>query len=142
MVDLLPCPFCGGSAKPEDFAHEGEWITCPTQGCACEANYATREAWNTRAPDSRLLAAHEALLAAVDLIWKRMNDADPIVDAILVKCRNALVSLTAPGDDARREAEKAVIEAAIEWAKTACSDNTKLLAAIYILTRLAPGGTR
>lgn len=57
-IDLLPCPFCGGSAEYDNSDHGPyEWINCETCGAkGPTVNYnrsglgSARDAWNRRVP--------------------------------------------------------------------------------------------
>jgi Lar family restriction alleviation protein len=80
--DLLPCPFCGGEARPEAMV-VGWRIGCPRSACSFSGPYSPSKdvaeaiaAWNRRTPSADLEAARakierlEGALAAEDDYWK------------------------------------------------------------------------
>lgn len=56
--DLLPCPFCGGKAEPDQFSPSPPWEfryicqDCGAWGPEEKEQPAARDAWNTRRPHS------------------------------------------------------------------------------------------
>lgn len=52
--ELLPCPFCGGTAVKRGFATRGaKWVSCADCICDGETGMTQKEAtknWNTRPP--------------------------------------------------------------------------------------------
>lgn len=79
MVDLLPCPFCGGAASLRTYETESLWssnqVTYTSVGCdECDCRFATEsgfevkapEQWNTRAATSTLQAQCERQRVALE----------------------------------------------------------------------------
>jgi hypothetical protein len=113
-TELLPCPFCGGPGVLENYVIEAGAI-CPE----CHASIVHRHArytditalrsvaaaWNTRTPDSRLLAAHEALRKIMALLSFAGQDsvtqaaAESNRNSAWWQAKNALDALTGTGDD-------------------------------------------
>jgi hypothetical protein len=73
MSDLMPCPFCGGAAVPNDGASDYKhWVSC--SDCACnfglwgddQGTFNTPElaaaAWNSRTVQAQIDATREAAL--------------------------------------------------------------------------------
>ena len=62
MIQLLPCPFCGGEAEVEQ---EGKnrrscIVTCSACGCRLESNeIGAGSAWNARAPTAVALTNYQ-----------------------------------------------------------------------------------
>lgn len=81
MVELLPCPFCGGLAKPAN-TFSAKSIRCSNDKCSVQTLFyqienPAIEAWNTRAESATILTLRDQLAAAErELAQRKIDDAE------------------------------------------------------------------
>jgi hypothetical protein len=112
ILNLLPCPFCGGVASTEGNTGGEIVVFCDTEGC-CLQYYdpATIKKWNKRERPSEISVSNEqgirtALLKATQC---------PIEAQIIFEAIKPYLCEPKWESGAQHTAEEAVIDAAIEW---------------------------
>jgi len=111
MIDLLPCPFCGGPDtrhfnNPDEFGRPSHGIQCANGECwvcgpECETPSEAIAAWNRRAPLPPAPDAVQALVKAAERAERVMNDpyCEPgnSITNTLAELRDALAAIRAGG---------------------------------------------
>jgi hypothetical protein len=82
-VKLLPCPFCGGAAKPKHNGGIKYWVGCVNQKCFAKPNSCDPqnldkviEGWNTRASTAerdKAIARAAFMAGAIEYMKQKSN---------------------------------------------------------------------